>query len=199
MQAADEIVARARLICGEDHVVSTPAVLAVYRSDGQRRGGPLPLAAALPGSAAEVAGLVAACRATETPYGVRGAGTSVTGGAQPRAGTLLIVLSRMRRVIELSRAGDQITVEPGVPAAALPQIRDRRWLSGEPAVGTVGGRIAEHAGSADLIALELVDPQGRQVRLEANAPGYDLVGAFRGSRGRAGIAVAITLRAVREQ
>ena len=45
----------------------------------------------------------------------------------------------------------------------------------------------------------MVQPDGAFVRLNGRLPGYDLVGAFPGSRGRAGIAVAITLRAVRDR
>ncbi len=65
-------------------------------------------------------------------------------------------------------------------------------------VGTVGGHVAETAGIENVDALELVDPSGRRVRVESGLPGYDIAGAFPGSRGRAGIAVAITLRAALE-
>ena len=119
MEAGAELVARARLICGEQHVLTHPTVLSTYRSDGLRRNGPLPLAAILPGSAAEVAGVVSACAATGTRFVVRGAGTSQSGGALPIADGVLIVLTRMRRILALDEGGDEITVEPGTPPAAL--------------------------------------------------------------------------------
>ena len=205
MQAGAELIARARLACGDDHVIVSPTLLSVYRSDGTTRDGPLPLAAALPGTGAEVESLVSACRDTATPYVVRGAGTSTGGGALPRSGALLIVLTRMRRILERSSAS--ITVEPGTPTDLLARVPGAPWLAEalapyEPAspirIGTVGGHVAETAGIANVHALELIDPWGRHVRVESGLPGYDIAGAFAGSRGRAGIAIAITLRAALE-
>ncbi|MCL2417958.1 MAG: FAD-binding oxidoreductase [Conexibacteraceae bacterium] len=198
MEAGAELVARARLICGEQHVITAPAALSVFRSDGLRREGPLPLAAILPGGAPEVTSVVAACVATGMPYAVRGAGTSDRGGALPVADGVLIVLTRMRRMVAASAADDEITVEPGVPPAALGQaVQAARWFEGpDPPIGTVGGHIAETPGITNVGGLDVVQPDGRFVRLRARDPGYDLIGAFPGSRGRAGIAVAITLRAL---
>jgi glycolate oxidase len=205
MQAGAELIARARLVCGDGHVIVSPTLLSVYRSDGTTRDGPPPLAAALPGTGAEVERLVSACRETATPYVVRGAGTSTGGGALPRSDALLIVLTRMRRILE-HRSGS-ITVEPGTPTDMLARIPGAPWLAEAPAsyalasprrVGTVGGHVGETAGLSNVQALELIDPSGRRVRVESGLPGYDIAGAFPGSRGRAGIAIAITLRALLE-
>jgi glycolate oxidase len=194
MEAGAELVARARLICGEAHVLTTQTVLSTYRSDGIRRDGPPPLAAILPGSGTEVAGVVAACVAAGVRYVVRGAGTSTGGGALPVADGVLIVLSRMRRIIDLTPT--ELTVEAGVPLAALPSTPGRTWLGPAQRLGTVGGHLAETAGSGNVVALELVRPDGAHLHLGGPSPGYDVAGAFPGSRGRAGIAVAVTLRAV---
>ena len=205
MEAGAELIARARLICGEGHVIVSPTLLSVYRSDGTRRDGPLPLAAALPGTGAEVERLVAACRGTATPYVVRGAGTSTGGGALPQPDALLIVLTRMRRILEHSSAS--ITVEPGTPTDLLARVPGAPWLADAPCpqastspmrVGTVGGHVAETAGITNIQALELIDRSGRRVRVQSGLPGYDIAGAFPGSRGRAGVAIAITLRAAIE-
>jgi len=120
MEAAAELIARARLICGEQHVLTNPTVLSTYRSDGMRRNGPLPAAAILPGSAPEIANLVSACATSGIPYTTRGAGTSQDGGALAVGNGVLLVLSRLRRII--SEAGSELTVEAGVPLAALPHL-----------------------------------------------------------------------------
>ncbi len=212
MEAHAELIARARLICGTEHVLTNPRVLSTYRSDGIRRDGALPLAAILPSSTSEVSGVVAACRETGVRLRVRGAGTSRAGFALPMADEVLVVLTRMRAI--LSDSGDELTVQSGVPVAALP--RDRRWLRAvEPvmpvaerqaaptlnraltaAAGTVGGHIAEHGASADIAAMDLVRPNGEIVRIDRRHPGYDFTGAFPGSRGAAGIAATITLRSM---
>lgn len=207
MEVGAELVARARLICGDQHVITNPTVLSTYRSDGMRRTGPLPLAAILPGSASEIANMVSACAASGIPYVVRGAGTSHGGGALPIGGGVLLVLTRMRRIVRI--AGAELTVEAGVPIATLPPSPTGSWLEpGEPPeagarlepkarLGTVGGYIAETAGVGNVAAITLVRPDGTTVRFDGRCPGYDIAGAFPGSRGRAGIAVLVTLRAVR--
>jgi glycolate oxidase len=194
MEAGAELIARARLICGEPHVLTNPTVLATYRYDGQRREGPLPAAAILPGSATEVADIVSACRGSAVRYVVRGAGTSPSGSALAHAGEVLIVLTRMRRVIRL--AGNELTVEAGTPLVSLPPCPFGAWHDTAERLGTVGGHVAETAGIGNIAGLELVRPDGALVRLSPRFPGYDVAGAFSGSKGRAGIAVAVTLRAV---
>lgn len=195
MEAGAELIARARLICGDEHVVTHPAVLSTYRSDGLWRDAPLPPAVVLPGSVSEVVSVVSACAATGMPYTVRGAGTSRSGSALPQAGAVLLVLTRMRRI--LSADADEITVQAGVPAQGLPHLTGASWFPASAPIGTVGGYVAETAGIANISALELVRSDGSLLRLDGRDPGYDLTGAFPGSRGRAGIAVTVSLRAVR--
>lgn len=194
MEAGAELIARARLICGEQHVITQPVVLSTYRSDGLRRDGPLPLAAILPGSTPEVANVVAACAATGVSYVVRGAGTSTSGDALPVPGGVLLVLTRMRR-IHAAHDGE-VTAEAGVPVSALLALGGLIWPDETEPLGTVGGHIGETAGIANISALELVTADGELARLDSRQPGYDLCRAFPGSRGRAGIAAAITLRVV---
>jgi len=194
MEAGAELIARARLICGEQHVLISPTVLSTYRSDGMRRTGPLPLAAILPGSPSEVANVVSACSAAGVRYAVRGAGTSRSGGALPLAGAVLIVLTRMRRVIRSE--GDELTVEAGAPLGGLPPAPSGVWFDAGATLGTVGGHIAETPEIGNVTGLELVRPDGAHVRIGSWFPGYDLAGSFPGSRGNAGILVTATLRAM---
>ncbi len=65
--------------------------------------------------------------------------------------------------------------------------------STEP-LGTIGGYVAQTSGVTNIAALELVRPSGELARLDSRQPGYDLTGAFPGTRGRGGIAVVFTLR-----
>lgn len=195
MEAGAELIARARLICGAQHVLTDANVLSTYRSDGIRRNGPLPLAAILPKSAPEIVKIVTACAETGVRYVVRGAGTSHSGGALPVANAVLIVLTRLRRVLGLD--GVELTVEAGAPLASLPSPVSGSWLDFTEPLGTVGGHIAETRGVGNVSALDLVRPDGTLVHLDARAPGYDVAGAFSGSRGRAGIAVTLTLEPIR--
>lgn len=197
MEAGAELIARARLICGEQHVITHATVLSTYRSDGLKRDGPLPRAAILPGSATELASLVTACAATRVRYVVRGAGTSIDGDALPVADGVLVVLTRLRRILEVGK--DELTVEPGVPVSTLLPLGGLSWPYESEPLGTVGGHLASTRGVTNILALELVRPDGELVHLDLMQPGYDFCGAFAGSRGHAGIAAMITLRVVHQR
>lgn len=194
MEAAQELISRARMICGPPNVIADPALLSAYRGDGLWRDGPRPVAAIMPARAAEVAGVVSACAALAVPFVVRGAGTSRDGSALPRDGAALVVMSRMRALLALGAR--ELTVQAGAPLATLPSGGPRAWLGTDDLVGTVGGHVAQAAAVGNLRALELVSGDGRLMLLDARQAGYDLVGAFPGSRGQAGIAVTLTLRRI---
>jgi glycolate oxidase len=194
MEAGADLIERVRLVCGSGHVLTDPVELSTYRSDGVRRRGPLPLAVALPGDSAEVAGVVSACAATAVPWVVRGAGTSRDGGALPLSGGLLIVLTRMRRVLSLDLADDEVTVEPGLPMAALRRALPPSHQLPIDHPGTVGGAAAQGVLGSRLAGLDLVLDDGALASLSPRSTGYDVAGAFGGSRGTRGIAVAVTLR-----
>jgi glycolate oxidase len=57
---------------------------------------------------------VQVCRSLGIPIVSRGAGTGISGGAIPHPDGVLLVLSRMRRVLELDPLARTATVEPGV-------------------------------------------------------------------------------------
>lgn len=194
MEAAVELIARARLICGHEHVLTDPSVVTAYRSDGRWRDGPLPLAVILPGTAAEVAAVVRACTESGIRYTARGAGTSVAGGALPAGGGVVITLTRMRRILEIGRELGEVTAEPGATLAAIGRAVAPDRIDVPDPVSTVGGHVAETRDLRNVIGLELVDADGVLTRFQQSTPGYDVVGAFPGSRGNSGIAVAITLR-----
>ncbi len=194
MQAGAELIERARLVCGAEHVLTDPVLLSTYRSDGARRDGPLPLAVALPADRGEVIGVVSACAQAGVPWTVRGAGTSTGGGALPRAGAMLIGLARMRRVLSLELDDDRVTVEPGVSSAAIARAVAPSHSFPRLSAGTVGGAVARGAFAPLLLGVELVTNAGALLRADRRMPGYDLTGVFSGSGGRRGIAVALTLQ-----
>jgi glycolate oxidase len=196
MEAGADLIERVRLVLGSEQVLTDPVALSTYRSDGVRRQGPLPLAVALPGDGAEVAAVVNACAAGSVRWIVRGAGTSRDGHALPVSGGLLIVLTRMRRVLSIELADDEVTVEPGVPVATLARAvaPTHRLQIDHP--GTVGGAAAQGALGRQLVGLDLVQDDGALISLNPRSSGYDVVGAFGGSHGTRGIAVSVTVRAV---
>jgi glycolate oxidase len=198
-------------ICGRERVITHPHRLRTYESDGLLHYRAAPLLAVLPDDGEEVAKVVRTCHEAGVPWVARGAGTGLSGGALPVAEGVLIVLSRLRRILEVDLENQRVVVEPGVTNAQVSAaVAPTHFYPPDPSsqiVCTIGGNVAENAGGAHcfkygftvtyVTGLEVVLPDGEVVRLggkELDHPGYDLVGAFVGSEGTLGIATAITLR-----
>jgi glycolate oxidase len=210
MSSAAQLVARLQGICGEEHVHTHPHALATYQSDGLAQYRQRPLAAVLPETAAQVRGVVRACYEARVPWVARGAGTGLSGGALPVAEGILIVLARMRRILSVNLEDARVVVQPGVTNLAISRaVAPTHFYPPDPSsqvVCSIGGNIAENSGGAHCFkygfttnyvnALEVVLSDGATLRLERDAPGYDLLGAFVGSEGTLGVATEIELRVV---
>src|SRR3954462_12126616 len=107
---ADELTA----ICGADRGVPRAYALRTYESDGLLQYRALPRAVVLPESADQVREVVRLCHERGVPWVARGAGSGLSGGALPVEEGVLIVLSRMRRVLEVDLDNQRVVVEPGV-------------------------------------------------------------------------------------
>ena len=202
-----------RRICGDEHVVSEQTSLRTYESDGLTQYAVRPRAAVLPGSAEQVQEVVRLCHRLELPWVARGAGTGLSAGALPVADGVLIVLARLRRVLEVDLDNRCLVVEPGVTNVDVGNAAGDGFLyppdPSSQIVCSIGGNVAENAGGPRcfkygfttnyVIGLEVVLSDGELVRLggkEVDRPGYDLLGAFVGSEGTLGIATKIWVRIV---
>src|SRR3954462_329015 len=105
---ASALVSELERICGGDWVVTHPHQLRTYESDGLLQYAVVPRAAVLPGSAEEVVALVRACHAHGVPWVARGSGSGLSGGALPVEDGVLIVLSRLRRIVEVDLANQRV-------------------------------------------------------------------------------------------
>jgi glycolate oxidase len=203
---------RLERIVGADGVVTDPQELRTYECDGLTSHAAVPGVVVLPTSAGQVAEIVRTCVAHGVPYVARGSGTGLSGGALPRADGVLVVTSRMRRVLAVDVPNRRAVVEPGVVNLAVTRAAAPAgyYYAPDPSsqqVCSIGGNVAENAGGAHclkygftvnhVLGLEVVTPDGEIVELAGSAPGYDLVGAFVGSEGTLGIATKITVRLLR--
>jgi glycolate oxidase len=92
-------------LLGVDSVLSHHAELVVYECDGYVIEKNCPDIAVFPRTTQEVAEVVRLCNRYGVPFLPRGAGTSLAGGCLPVGGGVMIVLTRMRQILEwLSRA-----------------------------------------------------------------------------------------------
>src|SRR5262249_60372242 len=161
-------------ICGPDGVITDPAELRTYECDGLTSHRVTPALVVLPRTAPEVAAVVRECAMAKVPFVARGSGTGLSGGALPHAEGVLIVTSRMRRILEVDIANERAIVEPGVinldvTKAAAPH---GWYFAPDPSsqqICSVGGNVAENSGGAHclkygvtthhVLGLEVVPPR----------------------------------------
>src|SRR4051794_35919054 len=207
------LVGELERICGTDWVVTHPHALRTYESDGLLQYATVPRAAVLPANGVEVQQVVRACHSAGVPWVARGAGSGLSGGALPVEEGVLVVLSRMNRILDVDLDNQRVVVEPGVTNLAVSQaVGPDHFYPPDPSsqiVCSIGGNVAENSGGAHcfkygfttnyVTGLDVVLADGERMQLggkEVDTPGYDLIGAFVGSEGTLGVAVSATLRVV---
>jgi FAD/FMN-containing dehydrogenase len=199
-------------IVGERHVREARGERLTYSMDGLPTHRRVPDLVVLPGSREELIAVVRLLAALEVPFVPRGAGTGLSGGALASEGSVLLVLTRLNRVLQIDKANRRAVVEPGVVNAKLGAAAKPHGLQYAPdpssqSACTIGGNVAENAGGPHclkygvtanhILALEILLADGSLV--EIGSPGGepwgpDLVGLFVGSEGNFGIATRITAR-----
>jgi glycolate oxidase len=201
-----------RKICGAADVLTDPLELRTYECDGLTSHRTVPALVVLPETAEEVAAVVRLCASAGVPFVARGSGTGLSGGAVPHASGVLIVMSRMRRILEVDPVARRAVVEPGVTNLSVTQAASPHGLFYAPdpssqVVCSVGGNVAENSGGAHclkhgftvnhVLGLEIVTPAGELTWLGDGTgvlAGYDLLGAFTGSEGTLGIVTKIIVK-----
>ena len=91
-----------RRIVGSDGVLSTHSDLIVYECDGFVIDKNSPDVVVFPHSTDQVASIVKVCADAGVPFLPRGAGTSLAGGCLPIGGGVMIVLTRMKEILEIN-------------------------------------------------------------------------------------------------
>ena len=211
----ERLSAQLRVALGPDRVLTDPAQLRTYECDGLANFRVSPGVVVLAESRQDVVETVRLCAEHGVPYVARGSGTGLSGGALPVADGVLIVLSRLRRILSVDPDNARAVVEPGVINLWVTRDAAPYGLAYAPdpssqQVCSIGGNVAENAGGAHclkygftvnhVMGAEVVLSDGSVVHLGGSAPehpGYDLLGAFVGSEGTLGVATELTLRLVR--
>jgi glycolate oxidase subunit GlcD len=208
MPLADELAA----IVGPRHVRTAVGDRLTYASDGLPTHRRVPGVVALPGTRDELIAVIRLLASHGVPFVPRGAGTGLSGGALADPDAVLVVLTRLNRILEIDARGRRAIVEPGVVNVRLSAAAHPHGLYYAPdpssqTACTIGGNVAENAGgphclkygvtTSHVLALEVILADGAVVTLGSGGGepwGPDLVGLFVGSEGNFGIATRITVR-----
>jgi glycolate oxidase len=210
------LVRELREVVGAGHVLSEPGDLLAYEYDASNFTA-VPDLAVLPGSAEEVVQVLRIAARHHAPVVPRGAGTGVAGGALPIIGGVVVVMTRMNRILEIDLSNRVAVVEPGVTNIEISRAvsDDGYFYAPDPSsqyASSLGGNVAHNSGGPHTIAygvttnhilgLEIALPSGALVRVGAtgpDGPGLDLTGLIVGSEGTFGIVTRVWVKLLRRR
>ncbi len=206
-----ELIAGLKAIAGERSVLWRDYDLMLYEYDGSIDKA-RPSAVVMPSEAEQVSEVVKLCNRHGVPFTARGAGTGLSGGCLPEHDSVLLVFSKLNRILEIDADNMRAVVEPGVVNLHLSDRTADLGLYFVPDPSsqkacTIGGNVGENSGGPHtliygvttnhVLGLEVVLPDGEMINVGGkalDAPGYDLVGMFVGSEGTLGIVTKITVK-----
>jgi glycolate dehydrogenase FAD-linked subunit len=208
-----ELVSELSALLGGHHVLHSPYDLTLYEYDASIDRS-RPDVVVLPANVQEIAALVKIAARYHVPVVPRGAGTGLSGGAIPVYGGILIVFTRMNRILEIDYENLRAVVQPGLVNLHLSVALGPRGFYYVPDPSsqrscTIGGNVGENAGGPHtliygvttnhVLGLEIVTPDGEILEVGGwtqDTPGYDLTGLLIGSEGTLCIVTKIIVRIV---
>src|SRR3982751_6395918 len=213
--ALPPLLDRLRRAVGNENVLAADSDLMVYECDGFTIEKNSPDVVVFPRDTADVAEIVKICNVAGVPFLPRGAGTSLAGGCLPVGGGVMIVLTRMKRILEINLRDRYAVVQPGVVNVWLTNALKGTGYHYAPdpssqGACTIGGNVATNSGGPHtlkygvtvnhVLGVEAVLADGRVVRIggAAEGPGgLGLAGAVVGSEGTLAIVTKVWVRLAR--
>ncbi len=172
-----------------------------------------PDVAVWPESTEQVAEIVRFANEHKIPVVPRGAGTSLSGGVIPIHGGIIVDLSRMNGILEISIENRYARVQAGVVCDDLNRQLAKHGFTFPPdpassSVATIGGNVATNAGGIKgakygttrdyVLGLQVVLPTGEVMHTGSYTmkcvSGYDLAKLFIGAEGTLGVVTEVTLK-----
>jgi glycolate oxidase len=207
----DQLAGQLRALLGAANVLSDRSELVVYECDGFTIEKNQPDLVVFPRSTRQVAGVIQLCRRYRAPVIARGAGTSLAGGCLPLGGGVVLMLTRMKQILEINLRDRFALVEAGVPNIQLGRALAGSGFHFAPdpssqVACTIGGNVATNAGGPHtlkygvtgnhVIGLEAVLGDGSTIQLgPVEDPGQlDLIGVLVGSEGTLAVVTKVWVR-----
>ena len=176
-----------------------------YECDGLAAYRQVPLAVVLPDTEAQVVEILRVCHRMGVPVVPRGAGTSLSGGAMPTPGGLVLSLAKFKRILKV----DAYTRNLAISEAANPH---GLYYAPDPSsqiACTIGGNVNENSGGVhclkygltvhNVLRVRAVMMDGEVVEFGSeapDAPGLDLLAIVIGSEGMLAVVTEVTVRLI---
>jgi glycolate oxidase len=209
-----QVGAALRAVLPERCVLSDPEDTRPYECDGLAAYRQLPMVVTLPDNEEQVLAILKVCRTLQVPIVPRGAGTGLSGGAQPLADGVVISTARLNRILRVEPYARSAVVQPGVRNLAISEAAAPFGLYYAPDPSsqiacTIGGNVAENSGGVhclkygltvhNVLRVRVCTIEGEVIELggdSLDAPGLDLLAVFIGSEGMLGIVTEVTVKLV---
>lgn len=212
MGISKSIIREIKNISGDDNVQVSEAERHCYAYDSTGRIF-MPDAVVFPGSESEISSILKLATKHRFYVVPRGSGSGTTGGSVAVKGGLVMVLTRMNRILSIDRDNLVARAETGVITADFHRAVEVEGLFYPPdpsssAFSTLGGNLAECAGGPRavkygvtkdyVLGLRAVLPTGEIIRTGVQTAkgvaGYDLTKLIVGSEGTLAVITEMTLR-----
>lgn len=200
-------------IVGADNIITDKNALYDYAHDETENLMFYPEIVLFPGTSKEVSSILKYCNEQLIPVTPRGAGTSLSGGALPVCGGVVLSFKKLNRIIKIDTENFQAIVEPGVINYELQKALEPYGLFYPPdpaswQICTIGGNVAHASGGPRavkygttrdyILNLEVVLANGEIIWTGANtlkySTGYNLTHLFIGSEGTLGVITKIVVK-----
>jgi glycolate oxidase len=207
-----DVLAELRRIVGAEHVRHRRGDVEPYARDATPAFHAEPDVVVWPANAQHIAAILRLATKRRVPVVPRGGGSNLCAATVPLAGGIVLVLTRLNRILEISPEELLARVEPGVPTTVLAEQAAKLGLlyppdPGSRTVSTIGGNVATCAGGLRglkygvtrnyVLGLEAVLPTGEVIRtggrLWKDVAGYDLTRLLTGSEGTLAVITEVTV------
>ena len=211
----DEILEQLREAIGPDQVHNDDETREIYASDETEDLAFPPEVVVEPSTTDEISRVMKIAWTNDLPVTPRAGGTSLSGGALPLFGGIVLATNKLDKILEIDQQNLMAVVEPGVITQVLqeavekvglyyppdPASRGSCRLGGNLAVSAGGPHAVKYGVTKDyVLGIEAVMPDGTIVhhggKLLKNATGYNLTQLIIGSEGTLAIITKIYLRLI---
>ncbi|HUI30677.1 MAG TPA: FAD-linked oxidase C-terminal domain-containing protein [Candidatus Acidoferrales bacterium] len=206
---------RLKEIFGKENVLDSAEDRIAYSYDGTPLLSSLPEAVVVPSSVEQISKLMLLANEEKFSVVPRGSGTGLSGGSIPTENSVVLLMTRWNKVIELDKNNLTAWVEPGVITGKFQSLAESEGLFYPPDPGssqicTLGGNVAENAGGLRglkygvtknyVLGLEVVLPTGEVMHIGGkntkDVAGYNLKDILIGSEGTLGIFTKILFKLI---
>lgn len=210
---ANSIIKELQDIVGKERCLTAPEDLLVYSHDVFAE--KMPDVVVLPINTQEVSRILKMANQEKIPVTPRGSATGLSGMCVPERGGIVMGMSKMNKILEISPEDRLAVVEPGVITNDLQVAVEDQGLfyPPDPASQTIcqiGGNVATNAGGPRcvkygvtrdyLLGLEAVLPSGEVIKTGGrpikNVTGYDITRLLCGSEGTLAVITKIIVKLI---